>query len=154
MFRVSRKGQGIDDADTIEGARRIVERQLPGRYDVDEIRGDPFPSGHTSRQWGRMIRHPDGRVEDEPWPWERAGVLDRFGPQIRASGGSVGRGAIGLVGAAESREGSLTGQELGPYSDRMLRCRRTNGASFKSKGVHMTINRRNRGYDHPANRPF
>jgi hypothetical protein len=32
-------------------------------------RADPFPSGHTSRQWGRMIRRPDGRVEDEPWPW-------------------------------------------------------------------------------------
>jgi hypothetical protein len=51
----------------------IVQGQPPGRYDVDEIRADPFPSGHTSRSWGRMIRHPDGRVEDEPWPWDRAG---------------------------------------------------------------------------------
>src|SRR5262249_23301206 len=31
------------------------------------------PSGHTSRWWGRLIRHPDGRVEDEAWPW----TLDR-----------------------------------------------------------------------------
>ena len=38
-------------------------------YDVDEIRAEPFPSGHTSRSWGRLIRRPDGRVEDEPWPW-------------------------------------------------------------------------------------
>jgi hypothetical protein len=41
---------------------------------MDEIRADPLPSGHTSRQWGRMIRHPDGRVEDEPWLWDRAGL--------------------------------------------------------------------------------
>jgi hypothetical protein len=68
-FRVSHKGEGIDDADTIEGAWAIVQGQSPGRYDVDEIRAEPFPSGHTSRSWGRMIRHPNRRVEDEPWPW-------------------------------------------------------------------------------------
>jgi hypothetical protein len=69
MFQVSHRGEGIADADTIEGAREIVRRQTPGRYDVDEIRAEPFPSGHTSRQWGRLIRHPGGRVEDEPNPW-------------------------------------------------------------------------------------
>jgi hypothetical protein len=69
MFRVSHRAEGIDDADTIEGARGIVRGQAPGRYDVDEIRAEPFPSGHTSQQWGRMIRHPDGRVEVEPHPW-------------------------------------------------------------------------------------
>jgi hypothetical protein len=69
MFRVSHRGDRIDDADTIEGAREIVQSQPPGRYDVDEIQADPFPSGHTSRQWGHLIRHPDGRVEDEPHPW-------------------------------------------------------------------------------------
>jgi hypothetical protein len=69
MFRVSRQGGGIDDADAIEGARGIVRGQPAGRYDVDEIRAEPFPSGHTSRQWGHLIRHSDGRVEDEPNPW-------------------------------------------------------------------------------------
>ena len=49
---------------------KIVPEQPSGRYEVDEIRADPFPSGHTSWQWGRLIRHPDGRVEDEPWPCE------------------------------------------------------------------------------------
>jgi hypothetical protein len=68
MFRVTHKGEGLDNADTIDGARQIVRGQTPGRYDVDEIRGEPFPSGLTSRQWGHLIRHPDGRVEDEPWP--------------------------------------------------------------------------------------
>jgi hypothetical protein len=72
MFRVSHEGEGIADADTIESARRVVQGQPPGRYDVDEIRADPCASGHTSRRWGRMIRQPDGRVEDEPWPWSRA----------------------------------------------------------------------------------
>lgn len=32
MFRVSGKGEAIDDADTIEGAREIVRGQSPGRY--------------------------------------------------------------------------------------------------------------------------
>ncbi len=72
MFRVSHGGEAIDDAQTIDGAREVVRGLQPGRYDVDEIRVDPFPSGHTSRQWGRMIRRPDGRVEDEPWPWQDA----------------------------------------------------------------------------------
>ena len=45
MFRVSRQGGGIDDADTIEGARGIVRGQPASRYDVDKIRAEPFPSG-------------------------------------------------------------------------------------------------------------
>jgi hypothetical protein len=73
MLRVGHRGDSIDDAGTIDGAREVVRGRPPGRYDVDEIRAGPFPSGHTSRSWGRMIRHPDGRVEDEPWPWDRAG---------------------------------------------------------------------------------
>ena len=70
MFRVSYPGEGIDDANTLEGPRGIVRGQSPGRYDVDEIRAESLASGHTSRQWGRLIRHPDGRVEDEPDPCE------------------------------------------------------------------------------------
>jgi hypothetical protein len=69
MFRVSHRGEGIDDADTIAGAWAIVGGQPPGRYGIDEIRAEPFPSGHTSRRWGHLIRHSDGRVEDEPHPW-------------------------------------------------------------------------------------
>jgi hypothetical protein len=57
MFRASQRGERIDDAETIWGARAIVRGQPPGRYDADEIRAKPFTSGHTSRQWGRMIRH-------------------------------------------------------------------------------------------------
>jgi hypothetical protein len=36
---------------------------------VDEIRAEPFPSGHTSRAWGHLIRDLDGSVVDEPHPW-------------------------------------------------------------------------------------
>jgi hypothetical protein len=40
MFRVSHRGEGIDDAESIGGARAIVRGQPPGRYDVDEIRAE------------------------------------------------------------------------------------------------------------------
>jgi hypothetical protein len=66
LFRVSQGGEGIDDADTIEGAREIARGQPTGRYDLDEIRADPFPSGYTSLSWCRIIRHPDERVDVSP----------------------------------------------------------------------------------------
>jgi hypothetical protein len=69
MFRVGHRDEELDDSNTIEGTRQIDQGEPPGRYDVDEIRAKPFPSGQTSRQWGRLIRHRDGRVEDEPHPW-------------------------------------------------------------------------------------
>ena len=52
MFRVCQRGEAIDDADTIEGVRSIVQGRSPGRYDVDEIRAEPVPSGHTGRSGG------------------------------------------------------------------------------------------------------
>jgi hypothetical protein len=70
MFLVSHKIEDIGGAATIEAVREIVRREPPGRYVVVEIRAEPFPSGHTRRAWGRMIRRPDGRVETEPWPWQ------------------------------------------------------------------------------------
>jgi hypothetical protein len=68
MFRVTPDQAGFD-ADTLDQAREALQRKNPGRYDVYEIRAEPFPSDLTSRQWGRLIRHPDGRVVDEPWAW-------------------------------------------------------------------------------------
>jgi hypothetical protein len=50
MFRVSRHDL-IGHADTIDGVREIVRGQLVGPDDLNEIRADPFPSGHTSRAW-------------------------------------------------------------------------------------------------------
>src|SRR5262249_47779355 len=40
IFRVSHRGEGIDDADTIEGAREIAQGQPPGRYDAEFLSGD------------------------------------------------------------------------------------------------------------------
>ena len=68
MFRISHGDWGVD-SETLERAREVLRGEKPGRFQVDEIRADPFPSGHTSMAWGSLIRHPDGRVDDEPWPW-------------------------------------------------------------------------------------
>lgn len=69
MFRISYRGERIDEADTIEAASEIVRRELPGRYHVHEVRLEPFSSGNTVRAWGQLVRHPDGQVEAMPWPW-------------------------------------------------------------------------------------
>jgi hypothetical protein len=69
MFRISRGEWGFD-SDTLERARDVLRRQNRGRFHVDEIRAEPFASGHTSRSWGSLIRHADGGVEVEAWPWD------------------------------------------------------------------------------------
>jgi hypothetical protein len=48
-FHLSRRGGGIEGASTTEGIPEIVLGQPPRRYDVHVIRGDPFPTGHSSR---------------------------------------------------------------------------------------------------------
>jgi len=68
MFRIGR-GDSCIDADSLDQAREMLRREEPGDYRVDEIRADPFPSGHPSRAWGGLLRHADGRVEDKPYPW-------------------------------------------------------------------------------------
>lgn len=68
MFRITRGESGFD-SDALERAREILRQGKPGKYHVDQLRADPFPSGHTSRAWGSLIRHADGRVEDERRPW-------------------------------------------------------------------------------------
>jgi hypothetical protein len=70
MFRISRGDSGFD-CDKLERAREALRGAKPGRFHDDEIRAEPFASGHTSRAWGSLIRHADGRVEDEPHPWPR-----------------------------------------------------------------------------------
>lgn len=70
MFDITLNGIEIASTDTIEEAREFVRGQPPGTYGVDEVRTEPFASGQSSRPWGYLIRHPDGRVEDDPWvPW-------------------------------------------------------------------------------------
>jgi hypothetical protein len=84
MFRVSHKGEGIDDAETIEGARQIVRGQSPGRYDVDEIGAEPFPSGlwREARQRAWRFRVCGGKVRTTVAQAEKPG---RVSLQGRAS---------------------------------------------------------------------
>jgi hypothetical protein len=92
MFRVSREGQGIDDADTIDEARGVVRVQSPGRYEVDDIRGDPFPSGHSSRSAGaRSPSTTTAESEDNP---AIPAALQRRSPTriMYGSSGSSARG--------------------------------------------------------------
>ena len=67
MFRISRLGRYIAETETIAGAREVVGRLLPGTYGVDEVRDVFSPNGPSVRPWGRLIRRPDGRIEDDPW---------------------------------------------------------------------------------------
>lgn len=71
MYPVSQNRQkpivNVDTLDQLEPAVRDENRRL---YHVEELRANPFPSRHTSRAWGKLIRHNDGRVELEPDPWE------------------------------------------------------------------------------------
>ena len=62
MFRLGHRREGIDDADTIEGAWRIDRGQPPGRHELDEIRAKPLPSGQASSTWEHRIRPPMGRA--------------------------------------------------------------------------------------------
>ena len=76
MFRVGRGKWGFD-SDTLKRALEVLRREKPGRCHVDEIRAEPFASGDTSRAWGSLIRHAEGRVEGEAWPWEALAIPKR-----------------------------------------------------------------------------
>jgi hypothetical protein len=67
-FRISKSPDVGDILDSIELIAAFARSHASGRYDVGEIGAEPSPSGHTSQQWGRLIRRADGRVDDGPWP--------------------------------------------------------------------------------------
>ena len=79
MFRVSGGESGFDAESITEACEQLAA--AAGRYGVDEIRAEPLPSGHTSRRWCHLIRHPDGRIAEEPHPWPGPGDggVRRFG---------------------------------------------------------------------------
>ena len=67
---VDSKGEMLSDADSIEHLKGILGYLDPGRYTVDQIAAHPLPSGHTSRRWGSVTRHDNGRVILDPDPWD------------------------------------------------------------------------------------
>jgi hypothetical protein len=66
MFRVSQNGETIGDADTLEGAREIVQAREPGCFEVDELYVELSGSVAPPRRWGRMFRNPYDLARDEP----------------------------------------------------------------------------------------
>ena len=72
-------GEPIGTADSQEGIKRIIEGLGPGRYRVDEISSDPFPSGHTSKRWGVKIKHGDWcvTIDRDPWHSRTDDTIDR-----------------------------------------------------------------------------
>ncbi len=69
MYRITHNGQEpIIDVDTLADIEPAIRDWKAGRYDVDEISADPWPSGHTSRRWGVVIKWRDGAVFLEPDP--------------------------------------------------------------------------------------
>jgi hypothetical protein len=70
MYRITGKYDFRKDVDRVQEIEPAIRSIPPGRYDVDEISADPFPSGHTSRRWGAVIKEADGSVVIKPERWE------------------------------------------------------------------------------------
>jgi hypothetical protein len=64
------QGELVTDGDSIGHLKSALGDLPPGRYHVDEISATPLPSGHTARRWGIILKLTDGRVVEEPDPWE------------------------------------------------------------------------------------
>jgi hypothetical protein len=67
---VDTNGELLASDDSIGPLKGCVGDLGPGRYDVDEIRAEPGPSGHTRRRWGVIFKLEDGRIVSEPDPRE------------------------------------------------------------------------------------
>jgi hypothetical protein len=69
-YRISVGPYFAELVDSVEDLEEFALQNGHGRYRVDEIRADPFRSGHTSRRWGVVIARPDGTVsvDRDPWP--------------------------------------------------------------------------------------
>jgi hypothetical protein len=65
---ISNGEEPIVYVDTLEEIEPAIQRRQPGRWQIDEFRAKPFPSGHTSRRWGVGIKLADASVVIEPHP--------------------------------------------------------------------------------------
>jgi hypothetical protein len=78
MFRISRNGQEpIVNVDAVEQIEPEIRALPQGRWHIDELPVNPFPSGHTSRRWGVGIKRADGSLVIEPDPWAQVGWRPR-----------------------------------------------------------------------------
>jgi hypothetical protein len=65
VFRIHRGIQVVVDVDSIEAIEEFGRSSQVGTYDVDLISLDEI-DGRTSRAWGTVTRHADGKVVVEP----------------------------------------------------------------------------------------
>jgi hypothetical protein len=70
MFRISQGVKKVVDVYTKDQIEQAVRALGPGPWQIDQIDGEPFPSGHTSRRCGAWIKLPDGLVMLERDRWE------------------------------------------------------------------------------------
>ena len=70
MYQISRDGQNPVVVKTIKAILAAICLREPGRYEIDEIRDEPPPSGQNARRWGIGIKWADGTLEVEPDPRE------------------------------------------------------------------------------------
>ena len=107
MFRVSQRGEGIDDADTIEGGREIVPGQpTMGRFDLCEVRDEA--RRFRSQQTSRLLRAAEyiqsrGGIEEDPamgMDPERVGYPGVGAPRSELDGPP--RQLLGLTEVADS----------------------------------------------------
>jgi hypothetical protein len=73
-------GEMLSSGDSIGSLKGVVGDLDPGRYTVDEIRGEPGPSGHTSRRWGVLLKLEDESIVTEPDPSEPSSRPVRWPP--------------------------------------------------------------------------
>lgn len=63
MFRISQRGEYVDNAETIDHIKQIVKNRPPGHYAIDRLDA----TFNDWLAWGLMIMHPDGSIEEDPW---------------------------------------------------------------------------------------
>jgi hypothetical protein len=67
MFRIiSPDGVYLALSETVQGMVEIVRHGRPGRYHIDETGANLPTPGQSSRNWGAVIRFPNGDIAIHP----------------------------------------------------------------------------------------
>ncbi len=66
---ISRDGDSIGDADSIDGVVELVKNAAPGRYRIQRISLDPASGDLRSWDWGAISKSRKGRITLNVPPW-------------------------------------------------------------------------------------
>ena len=66
---ISRDGDCIGDADSIDGVVEIVKNAAPGRYRIQRVSLDPDSGDLRSWDWGAISQSRKGRITLDVPPW-------------------------------------------------------------------------------------